>query len=197
VGRLSRHVSYANVTATLALFVALGGTSYAALTLAPGSVGNRQLQPGAVSLSKLGFSLGAKTASFGSKTVSAFICHDNQVGSSAELRQCEATAPPQLGTLTIRLGHPALVLLLGRAEASPSASGQIATLSAYADGHFLPIVDPASAIPLAYPPVLTVQTMVKLAAGTHTLHLGVIVEGGGTTGFPSSRLMAVILPPAA
>jgi hypothetical protein len=46
--RLRRHLSYANVTATLALAVALGGTSYAAFSLPRNSVGHRQLQPGAV-----------------------------------------------------------------------------------------------------------------------------------------------------
>jgi hypothetical protein len=37
-------VSYANVTSTLALIVALGGTSYAAISLPAGSVGPRQLR---------------------------------------------------------------------------------------------------------------------------------------------------------
>lgn len=196
MGPIGRHVSYANVTATLALFVALGGTSYAALTLPQGSVGTRQVQPGAVTLSKLGFSVGAKSASFGTTTVAGFICHDNQVGSSAQLRQCEAAAPPQLGRMTIKLAHPASVLLLGRAEVSPSQNGQVATLETYADGGFLPILEAGTAIPLANPPELSVQTMVKLSAGTHTLHLGVDIEGTGTTEVPSSRLIAVILPPA-
>jgi hypothetical protein len=43
-----KHVSYANVTATVALVVALGGSSYAALQLPRNSVGTRQLRPGAV-----------------------------------------------------------------------------------------------------------------------------------------------------
>ena len=41
--------SYANVTATLALLVALGGTSYAAVELAKNSVGSKQLKANAVS----------------------------------------------------------------------------------------------------------------------------------------------------
>ena len=36
--RLREKLSYANVVATLALFVALGGASYAAVTLPAGSV---------------------------------------------------------------------------------------------------------------------------------------------------------------
>lgn len=47
--RLRRpRLTYANVVASLALFVALGGTGYAAVQLAPGSVGTAQLKRGAV-----------------------------------------------------------------------------------------------------------------------------------------------------
>jgi hypothetical protein len=47
-------LNYANVVATLALFVALGGSgAYAATQLAPRSVGERQLRPGAVTAPKL------------------------------------------------------------------------------------------------------------------------------------------------
>jgi hypothetical protein len=42
-----------NVVAYLALFVALGGTSYAAVNLPAGSVGNRQLRNGAVTNRKI------------------------------------------------------------------------------------------------------------------------------------------------
>lgn len=48
VQRLRKRVTYANTTATIALMVALGGTSYAALTLPRNSVGHRQLQAAAV-----------------------------------------------------------------------------------------------------------------------------------------------------
>ena len=48
IRRAANHLSYANVTATVALVVALGGTSYAAITLPRNSVGTRQLRPGAV-----------------------------------------------------------------------------------------------------------------------------------------------------
>ena len=46
-------LSYANVTATLALFIALGGTSYAVTQLPRNSVGNRQLKANAVTSSKI------------------------------------------------------------------------------------------------------------------------------------------------
>ena len=44
---------YANVTATLALVVALGGTSYAAVTLPRNSVGSKQIKANAVSSGKV------------------------------------------------------------------------------------------------------------------------------------------------
>ncbi len=51
---LRRRLSYANVTSTLALLLALGaGSAFAAGHLAPKSVGARQLRPGAVTADKL------------------------------------------------------------------------------------------------------------------------------------------------
>jgi hypothetical protein len=41
--RITRHLSYANVTATLALFIALGGSSYAALQLTGRDIRNNSL----------------------------------------------------------------------------------------------------------------------------------------------------------
>jgi hypothetical protein len=52
LNRITNHLR-GNVVAYLALFTALGGTSYAAVTLAPGSVTSRALANGAVTHSKL------------------------------------------------------------------------------------------------------------------------------------------------
>jgi hypothetical protein len=46
--RLRKRLSYANVIASLALFVALGGASYAAVSLPAKSVGTKQIKNGAV-----------------------------------------------------------------------------------------------------------------------------------------------------
>jgi hypothetical protein len=48
-----QRLTYANITATLALFIALGGTSYAALTLPKNSVGSKQIRKRAVGSSEL------------------------------------------------------------------------------------------------------------------------------------------------
>jgi hypothetical protein len=45
---LKQHLSYANVVASLALFVALGGASYAAISLPRNSVGAKQIKKNAV-----------------------------------------------------------------------------------------------------------------------------------------------------
>jgi hypothetical protein len=52
-------VNYASVTATIALFLSLGGASYAAFSLPAHSVGGRNLRAGAVDTEALGFPLGA------------------------------------------------------------------------------------------------------------------------------------------
>jgi hypothetical protein len=51
--RVPRRLSYANVVATVALILALGGTSYAALKLPANSVGTKQIKKGAVTASKI------------------------------------------------------------------------------------------------------------------------------------------------
>jgi hypothetical protein len=53
IKRLVSHLSYANVCATLALFIALGGTGYAAITLPRDSVGARELRAGSVDAAEL------------------------------------------------------------------------------------------------------------------------------------------------
>ena len=52
--RLRSHLTFANVVACLALFVALGGSSVAAVSLSKNSVGPKQLKKGAVHNSDLG-----------------------------------------------------------------------------------------------------------------------------------------------
>src|SRR3954467_15074404 len=53
LSRLRAHLSYANVIATLALFIALGGGAYAAATLPRNSVRASQLRANSVSAAKI------------------------------------------------------------------------------------------------------------------------------------------------
>ena len=52
-GRMRGRTSYANVISTLALFLALGGVSWAAATLPKNSVGTKQLRKNAVNNSDI------------------------------------------------------------------------------------------------------------------------------------------------
>jgi hypothetical protein len=51
--RIRGSLTFANVVACLALFIALGGASYAAFKLPPNSVGTKQLKKGAVTAAKV------------------------------------------------------------------------------------------------------------------------------------------------
>jgi hypothetical protein len=51
--RVSRHVTYANVMSTIAVFMAIGGIGWAAATLPPNSVGTPQLKKNAVTTAKI------------------------------------------------------------------------------------------------------------------------------------------------
>jgi hypothetical protein len=51
--RLQQRLTYGNITATIALFIALGGTSYAAIQIPRNSVGSSQLRAGSVGSSEV------------------------------------------------------------------------------------------------------------------------------------------------
>ena len=53
MGRIRQHMSFANVISVIALFVALGGASYAAVTLPKNSVGAKQIKKNGVGASEI------------------------------------------------------------------------------------------------------------------------------------------------
>lgn len=53
IGSTRKHLTYANVMATIAVFIALGGVSYAAVKLPKNSVGTKQIRKNAVTLPKI------------------------------------------------------------------------------------------------------------------------------------------------
>jgi hypothetical protein len=93
-----RHLSFANVTAALALFVALGGTGYAAIRIPTNSVGNAQIQTNAVSASKIrSAAVGAseiRRGAVGASEISA-----NAVGSSEIRRDAVAASEIRRGAV--------------------------------------------------------------------------------------------------
>ena len=113
---LTLRLSYANVVGTLALFIALGGASYAATSLPAGSVGTRQLA----------FPLGALSST-------AYFTQSLHVESCSGDQPCP---PPTLETkpfrsLSVTLTHPAKLLILASAsllESSPIAAPVLVNL---------------------------------------------------------------------
>jgi hypothetical protein len=81
-----RHLSYANVMATIAVFIALGGTSYAVATLPRNSVGAKQIRPGAVGKSEI------RTGAIHSSDL-----HDRSVGLRAISRSARRALRGQAG----------------------------------------------------------------------------------------------------
>jgi len=81
LGVFMPRLSYANVVATLALFIALGGSSYAALKLPRNSVGSAQIRSGAVHSSDVADgSLSAKDLSASARSGQVFFAHVSAAG---------------------------------------------------------------------------------------------------------------------
>lgn len=97
-------LSYANVMATVAVFIALGGASYAALKLPKNSVGSKQLKKSAVTTAKI-----KKAAVTGDKVKVSTL---GKVPSAAKADEAADSA---------RLGNVAASAYVQRAELSPVA----------------------------------------------------------------------------
>ena len=94
------------MVATVALFVALGGASYAASSLAPGSVGTKQLRSGAVTPLKLAF--GYQSGGLGRSQRVIKIRYSPP--------PCRTLCPPpfddrRIAETTVRLTRPARLLI--------------------------------------------------------------------------------------
>lgn len=122
---------YANVTATMALIVALGGTSYAAIALPANSVGRKQLKTGAVTNSELRAnavtSAKVKNGSLRAKDFAAGQLPTGQAGSPGatsivrRLLASQPVEPGALGALTMicNAGERAITGGLQGVAASP------------------------------------------------------------------------------
>src|SRR3954454_24842723 len=148
IKRLTSKLTYANVTATLALFIALGGSSYAALKLPRNSVGSNQIRTSAVGSSEVRdrsvrlrdisrsarTSLGGKqgpagpTGPAGSPAVKLFAV----MTGSGTLVRGNATSggrEPNVGTYTVGFGQSvsgcAFTATLGTTDTSTATPGRI------------------------------------------------------------------------
>lgn len=109
-------LSYANVTSSLALFVAIGGVSYAAVTLPRDSVGAPQLRPSSVTQSKLGFALASRVVvpTRHGVVIPGFQCRTQ--GPTTIPPACAAPAAVLLATTAISVAHPANLLIIANAN---------------------------------------------------------------------------------
>ena len=110
----SNRVTYANVMSTVAVFVALGGASYAATQLPPNSIGSRQLRDGAVTPPKLAIPVGGGLSRGGSGSQPTSL---RLAGTCPPKASCPAPAPTTLTSATVTLTRPAKVLVLASAVA--------------------------------------------------------------------------------
>ena len=118
--RFRERLTYANVTASLALFIALGGTSYA-LTLPRNSVGSAQIRANAVGASEI------RTAAVRSREIRnrSIRTSDLSVSARRSLRGAKGDAGPQ------GPAGPAAA----RYFAAVSAAGQFVRGNATSGGH--------------------------------------------------------------
>ncbi len=185
--------SYANVVATLALFVALGGSSYAALTLPSRSVGTRQLRNGSVTVPKLAFPLAIAAGSLG---------HAVTVGERGP--ECPVTPavcpirpprPPRtIAVATLKLARPSDVLITGTLsvhESVPSGQSGEDSLAVRGEANVPePRLDEAN----GYSATVTGEHLIHELAGTHRYYL----KAGGYVRFPTTateaQIVAIAMP---
>ena len=125
-------LSYANIVATLALFIALGGSSYAALKLPRNSVGSAQIRTGAVHSSDVADgSLAAKDLSAAARGGggNVFFAHVS-AGGSADRGNAKVAALESTGHYEVGFAQSpaacAWTATLGTVDDTESPAGRIA-----------------------------------------------------------------------
>ena len=154
-----------NAVAYLALFVALGGTSYAAMNIPTNSVGTRQIRNGAVTPAKLNPTMiGASVRAW------AEIAPSGAVTSSSEPAQTSPWNPPNApGAGAVRFAHP-----------FPSR-GCFALANVEA---------PEGKLPLAAG--IATATVGGVAPDPHNVANGVLVAMSNVDGTPGSQLPVLV-----
>ena len=178
---IAGRLSYANVVATVALFLALGGVSYAVMAVPANSVGTRQLS----------FPIGAasRTADFTQRLI-AQRCNP--------FVPCPPPEPQMLRSVSFTLKRPGRVLVLGAADVvgdpSPAAVAQV-RLSAELGGDQVGL---ASGSVGSSSSKLAFWQVVSVAAGRHVVHLGASAQVDGarstTLSVNSAQLDVIALP---
>jgi hypothetical protein len=165
VTKLLHHIRH-NLVAYLALFVALGGTSYAAFSLPRNSVGQRQLRNGAVTNHKLANgSVGARKLD--GKSIAGYVAFWAQVGADGSV----INSSPQ-----------------ATVHASPSGGNYVVSWGGQIGARCIALVSPS---PGATDP--TVSANVGLSAG-HPNSAAVVTTSSKGAGASEAFYVAVICP---
>jgi hypothetical protein len=174
--RLRARLSYANVVATLALFAALGGASYAAVTLPPNSVGPRQLRRGAVTPSRLAFPLTVASTTDGRlEDIAQGACNGGPLPPGQAAPPCVPPllgGPPPGGSAVVHLRSPARLIVsavLGISKRGTPATHAALSSVLGIDDH--PVTGPESTITVngGQTSQLPLQAAIPVPAGTHTI----------------------------
>ncbi|HEX4563977.1 MAG TPA: hypothetical protein VH115_05925 [Solirubrobacteraceae bacterium] len=205
--RIADRLTYANTVATIALFIALGGASYAAIEVPANSVGPRQLRARAVGTRALGFPLGVTGVTDE---------HREDLTKSV----CDAPAPPGVGSLiscpvillsgvrapgrevAIRLparGRVLMSAVVGLRSAGPAGANATVSMRFIVDGTRVGSDEPvviAGGEHLQVP----AQLLVRAERGSHTVGLLVSAQyayfGPGDVFVSPVSLVVTALPPA-
>jgi hypothetical protein len=201
----TNHLTYPNVVATIALFVSLGGASYAAVTLPAHSVGARQLRPGAVTTTALGFPLGGAGITNSSvENLARTPCNAPAppgvplTVACPALKQTGVTVPGREVHLSLRgPGQVLISAIAGLHDGGAPTATAVVTLHLILDGKL--VTNSSSTIAGGQSTQLPAQLMVRLPAGAHTV--GVEAEAKYSTAEPGDvmvspvSLTATALPP--
>lgn len=196
--RVRRHFTYANVTATIALYVALGGISYAVLRVPARSVGPAQLRPRAVGPTALAVALGG--ASVETQDVKTFTDYTRACRSGSPPPPCVPPVAAEVASVRIKTHARGTLLfsaVTGMTNAN-AASGDVAdvTLTASVDGRKLPGQSTVQ-VPFGRPVSVPLQASARLSAGTHTVRLQIrAINFNGELRVSPVSLHAAALPTA-
>jgi hypothetical protein len=181
---MGRRIRYADVAATAALILTLGGSAYAAGIIPAGSVHSAQLAGGAVSQSKLAFPLGLATKEIESVSLRGYVCPAGA--------PCPPEGPEPITTLALRVARAGLVAIrVSGAVESPTGTAAAVSLGVEKERQFDNWLTSVHApnggtIPLSGEVVLPVRP------GTE--HLTLTATSGSSVNLMHVRITAIVMP---
>lgn len=204
--RLTEKLSYANVVASLALFISLSGASYAAITLPANSVGPRQLRQGAVSLGNLRFPIG--TVGFTHNNTSNQ--RSEQLGHTCQQGGVPPPLVPPSGGRTPgrevhvffpRAGNLIISAIVGLENETTEQTPFLITLELIKDGRPIEGGDATATVASGQTAEVPIQVVTKASAGKHEVGLAVRADSclkgpSGHIRLTQASLIASASPPA-